>query len=493
MKRIFIYGFTALLLLSSCSDWLNVMPKEQTSAKDLFTTYDGYCDALNGCYIKLKDRSLYGEKLTMGDIEYLGQLWRTPREVTAVAHEIKNFNYAGDYTKSMINTVYANLYNIIAQANMIINSMPEYGSAIGVASKRAVIEGEALAIRAFCHFDILRLFGQLPQNGTLTVSLPYAETVSPFAYAPYYNYNDFVKKIEDDLLRAISLLQDNDPLFSLTYGQLTGTDEPDQFMRFRQSRFSYWAVKALQARFYLYTGAKDKAYAAAKSVVEATGADGNPLLTLSGLDDMVNNYHACPSEALMQLNVYNIMDYAVSVLGTGMGMVVSSNNLVLAYDMYEALFQGYELSNRARGVWDPTYTDFDGDRYAIFLKYYYNTAQSASTVVELTKRQVVPILRLSEMYLILLETTTDLAEANSRWYEYLISHGINPSLITPFTSLTEVMTEVVKLYRIELAGEGQLFYMYKRMGSTYMLGRTEAITERNYIAPLPETEFNPNL
>ena len=57
-------------------------------------------------------------------------------------------------------------------------------------------------------------------------------------------------------------------------------------MYYRQSRMNYWAVKAIQARMYLYLGKKDKAYTLAKEIIEAKGADGELVMTMSGETDI---------------------------------------------------------------------------------------------------------------------------------------------------------------------------------------------------------------
>lgn len=67
------------------------------------------------------------------------------------------------------------------------------------------------------------------------------------------------------------------------------------------------------------------------------------------------------------------------------------------------------------------------------------------------------------------------------------------------------MDMIVKEYRIEFFGEGQMFFTYKRMGTEHMLwteksdvegpggGLPALATEAAYIIPLPLTEYDPNL
>lgn len=495
MKKILLFCTALIITATSCDEWLDVRPEEQSTSTEMFESYDGFCDALNGCYIKMKERSLYGEKLTMSDIEELAALWRMPNETLIPhAYELRNFNYTGDNAKSVLAGIYSGLYNVIANVNMVINHIEENAAVFPDEATRKVIEGEAYAIRAFCHFDVLRLFGQLPQNAVRQVSLPYAEKVSASDLPPYYNYEEFKAKVEADLVKAESLLKDNDPLFAYTFTQLNNGESNDDFMNYRQGRFNYWAVRAIQARFYLYTGNTGMAYQIAKSIINATGADGDPLITLSGVPDITAGYLACPSECLLMMNVYNLTSYTTVLLAAGTTALIEDKHYVITQAQLTELFEGQHVAshNRFLNLWDRSLTDISSTIYPALKKYYYDAAISVTPTVNLTKRQVVPLIRLSEMYLIAMETTADLAEANALWADYQLSHNV---LITQdaFTSLEAVKTAMIDEYRRELFGEGQMFYTYKRINAATMLWRTETVTEENYIVPLPETEFNPNL
>lgn len=500
MKKLFLSGLAALVFLTpSCNKWLEVKPDDQKTTKEQFSTYSGFCDALNGCYIKLKGQNIYGEKLTMSNIESMAQLWRVDQTSRSADYELMNFDYAGDNAKSAIRNIYAGLYNVIAQANMIINNIDSQDSVIPVTSVRAMIEGEAYAIRAFCHFDVLRLFGQLPNNATIQVSLPYAESVSSESLPHYYDYTQFVTKIEADLEKAESLLKDNDPIFRYTFTYLNefavagDVDIFDDFLGYRQNRFNYWAVKALQARFYLYTGSHAKAYTIAKSIINAKDVEGNALLSLSGTTDIPAGYFACPTECLMMLNAYSIMDYTPNILGAGYPQI-RTNHLVITQSRLSELFQDQSpaSNNRYNDVWDSGTMDVNGTIYPALKKYYYDPDATVSGYINLTKRQVIPLIRLSEMYLIVMETTPDLNEANSLWNTYQLSHAVLLSQ-DAFTNLDEVKTGVFHEYRREFYGEGQMFFTYKRVGSVSMLWRDAAVSESDYVVPLPDTEYDPEI
>jgi hypothetical protein len=101
------------------------------------------------------------------------------------------------------------------------------------------------------------------------------------------------------------------------------------------------------------------------------------------------------------------------------------------------------------------------------------------------------MLRLSEMYLIAIETSTSLDEVQSLYKTYMTS--CEYTLYTPFASLEDAKKEMVNEYRREFYGEGQMFFTYKRLASKSMLWNSDAITESNYILPLPSTEYDPSI
>ena len=148
MKRLYIITVLVALLSVSCNDWLDVRPDTEQKDKDLFTTYKGFQDALTGCYMSLASQDVYGERLTMSNIESLANLWYQFRNSTRYEdNDLMNHDYTGDYSKTAVKTIYAGLFNVIAQANMIIKYAEKNGDVIEDPAARAVITGEAYAIR----------------------------------------------------------------------------------------------------------------------------------------------------------------------------------------------------------------------------------------------------------------------------------------------------------------------------------------------------------
>lgn len=487
----YIYLLILAVFITSCNEWLDVRPDTEQKEEDQFSSERGFYNALIGCYMSMASQDIYGERLTMSNIESMANLWYIEDQSSRYEDlYLMRHDYTSDYGRSAIQTIYAKLFNVIAQANMLIKYTEERADVFADSTECAIIAGEAYAIRAFCQFDVLRLFGQMPQNASRQVELPYSETTSVFEMPPYYDFDAYVEKLKADLQMAESHLLNNDPLFEYTFSELSGSNVDNEYLMYRQSRLNYWAVKALKARVHLYLGETTEAYQTAKEIINATGPSGQPVMTMSGSTDMPN-YNLLPSECLFHLSKYDLMDYTPTILVGNSPDTRFSSQLVLSSTMISELFAGETLGshNRYINCWrkgSNAIQDASGNRYAVTTKYYISESAENQT----RYYQIIPMLRMSEVYLIAMETSTDLDEVNDWFQSYMREHG---DVTKPdFSSLTEAHTWIINEYRREFFAEGQMFYTYKRTGATSMLWRTAAVGENDYILPLPETEFNPN-
>ena len=498
-KKIFIPLAMIAMLTVSCNKWLDVVPKTMEPAEIMFDTYQGYKDALTGCYLKMKDRSLWGEHMTITSVEFLAQHWQfgsaTANTIVVEATDMKRYDYEDDNVRRVFQRMYNGLYNIIVQANTIIEAMPRTGAtAIMDPQARGVIEGEAYAIRALCHFEILRLFGQVPKNATLSsISLPYITTLSREPVS-FFSYDQFLAQLEKDLDSAAKLLGEHDPYMDHTYSQVNGTTIADDFLRYRLLRLNYWAVKGLQARFYLYTNSTTKAAEAAKEVIEeADNGRGFSLASnandLSPYGGLTTPYYALPGEGLFMLSNHQLRDYNPSLFCTPSAIADLRLHMSAARmegpEMFDEEFSA-SSNNRFRGVWrQRNHGNWVDETIFELLKY----DQIDDNLDLLLRKQVMPILRLSEMYLIAMETSSDIAQINAWYNTYRAARNIREDQAPDFTTKQEVMEMIEREYRREFIGEGQMFFYYKRNNATTMAWAEEPIREANYRIPLPNTEF----
>ena len=67
--------FSLIFALTSCNDWLNVSPKTDMKAEDLFSTESGFRDALIGVYALMSTSNLYGRNLSYAYLDVLAQYY----------------------------------------------------------------------------------------------------------------------------------------------------------------------------------------------------------------------------------------------------------------------------------------------------------------------------------------------------------------------------------------------------------------------------------
>lgn len=494
--------FLIVGFFTSCNDWLDVQPESQQREKDLFKTYVGFKSSLSGCYSTMASRELYGEKLTISDIEYLACLWNKPNaNYNVVGFFLYNHQYNNVDIDNEIKYIYGALFNVIVQANKIIEHSNDAKHAIYDEKSRNVVLGEAYALRAYCHFDTLRLFGQIPQNATKKVMLPYSLASGINYVAPYLEFSQFVDQLEKDIEQAEKLLDGSDPIQQYDYDGLNKMGRnpvslDDDFMQFRQFRLNYFAVRAMKARLFLYIGQNEKAYQEAKYIIDAK-VNGKPFMKLSGNEDIARNLYNLPNECIFALSNHIIPEYVPDLLLGYNGKVNMERDCVITLSMLNnVLYENANTTsdNRYLKVWDKMSTDVTGQKTPTLLKYSYpiKEYESAGRRSELiTKLQFMPLIRLSEIYLIAMETTQDLAEANTLYKTYMKSHNVN--ITEGFSSLNDLRHEVMKDYHREFYAEGVMFYTYKRMAAKQLMFNRNPMAEEDYILPLPTTEANPNV
>src|SRR6202000_228444 len=87
------------------------------------------------------------------------------------------YNYADPNFVYRKDSTWKGLYNAVANCNMILQNVDSKKSVLS-ATDYGIIKGEALAMRAYLHFDVLRLFAPSYLNGASTSAIPYVTQFS---------------------------------------------------------------------------------------------------------------------------------------------------------------------------------------------------------------------------------------------------------------------------------------------------------------------------
>ena len=168
-------------MLTSCEDWLNVNPKTEINSDILYQTENGFKSALAGIYTIMTETSLYGRETTFGLIGVLGMEWNvTTGQIASSTNEYyyaKNYDYENTLTKTKISNIWSKSYNAISNINKLIE-YTETNREVLKDINYEVIRGEAFALRAYLHFDLLRMFASADFSSDIEY-LPYSETSLP--------------------------------------------------------------------------------------------------------------------------------------------------------------------------------------------------------------------------------------------------------------------------------------------------------------------------
>ncbi|WP_293931839.1 RagB/SusD family nutrient uptake outer membrane protein [Sphingobacterium sp. UBA6645] len=462
-------ALSCMVAFSGCRKYLEVYPKSSVSEDQIFLSEIGFQQALTGVYSQLAAQRLYGDNLTMGFVSALAQNYN-PQNSNSYFYATSAYNYTSDEVLGYASSTWNTAYNAIAAANNII-SHTETNRSVLTDENYNLIRGEALALRALLHFDVLRLFAPSMTVGANTKAIPYKTSVDQYSKIPS-TVSQVIDSALYDLQEAEVLLKKSDAILSGTIN--------------RQIKMNYYAVKALQARVYLYKGDKENAYAAAKIVMEA---DKFPFVQSNDINTIYGFNYLFKSELVFGLRVRDIQDWAVDLyFGSYRSDRGVPNRSLAEYQTLYEITGGGDTDYRYSYLLDNP-DDAPATVY-VTTKYWQTWTQSSDSS---RLDQLVPVIRMTEMCYILAETAPTLTESLT-WLNK-VRGGRNLAHLSTNT-LTEayIRQELTKEYQKEFYAEGQLFFYYKRLNNSNIQFLSTTFDTSKYIIPIPddELEANPN-
>ncbi|MNJ91531.1 SusD family protein [compost metagenome] len=456
-----IFILTILSQFYGCKKWLNVLPENETEATQLFSTERGFQEALSGVYTLMSESELYGRELTFGLTDVIAQQYGPLHEMSPYFYS-QYFDFKGDKSLMLSDAVWNKQFNAIANANNILAFIDKSEPVFTSETTYALVKGEALAIRAYLHLDLLRLYAPHKiANNTTEKWLPYIDEFSKNT-SQSLSYDVFMDKLLTDLTNAEKLLK-ADPI-------LTGKPLTDLYFKNRQYHLNYFAVKGLMARAYLYRGNSDlQAFNCAKEVIDAQQNKGLfPFVQAVNATNADRNKRdrTFSTEHVFTLNIRALQSFI-----TGYVSQVQSGLALIPREPVTDLYEGYPDYRKE-------FFETDGTVQSVPSKFW-----QVDPLKKYTYKM--PMIRISEMYYIAAETTTNPGEAEG----YLNKVRQARNIPMPLSGLDAEMlkAEIYKEYKKEFFGEGQLFYYYKRHNAVDAGGWTQQF---KYILPMPEDEIN---
>ncbi len=474
-----------LFVTSSCNDWLTIEPKSESSADKMFSSEMGYSNALIGLYLDLQDLYSPGKFMMGGYIEYMAQAYTVSSSVSTESYFF-NHNYnSTDLVNNALSNVFLNYYKVIANANVLLEHLEQENHVL-TKDKADIIKGEALAIRAFCQLELIRLWGPVPSQAEHDRAyLPYVTifSIEPYNYTPYDEYN---KDIENDFKEALNLLRPYDPILKYSNTELNSSytniqEYNEQFWYNRQKRFNYYGIEALLARYYWWIGNSQEAYSYAKAVVDAKAPDGTPQFRLGKRSDAEASDFLFYHEHLVAIDITDDNRAYSQYFSAG---IYSQDNRFRTY-LFEGQTDLRTSSNLMRSSTTRDYSTFPPTYKTSLtsLKFSHMTKDDAEMDNYGGYPKSLPLIRLSELYLILMQEAP-ITEANTYCNDFRSTREAY------YNQLTEANRngEVLKEYAREYWCEGQTFFAHKQMNATTWANTGNLANANNYILPLPIDE-----
>lgn len=457
MKKIknLLIVFCVLCGFSGCTDWLTIQPETQIVKEDMFKTQGGFYDALIGCYTLMRNNYSPDGPMITETLEYMANMWYVAAS-QGTAYDYVVHDYRANFVEMALSSLFLEQYKLITNVNVLLENI-DVRQGVLTKGERALYKGEALGLRAFAHFDLIRLWGPMPtQVDENYLYLPYETTVQLENY-PYSNYRQYMSRLCTDLDSAELLLRQVDPV-------IAGNENASTYGGSRKTRMNYYAVLGLQARVHLWLGERDEAARYARLVKDVAVAD-QKVFKLGTQEDL-NMFDRVfyNSEQLFGLSLEEYEDKNAD------GVMASIMQTV------NRLAELYSKEDIRSGLWYAANGEYQSpNKYGNMASY--DTEKKAPN-------KSVPLIRLSEMYLIIAECA-ELTEANTVYKEFLASRKVAVTELTNENRQEQLLLEYLR----EFYAEGQMFFTYKRMGTVKMRWSNRENGKDDYVLPLPLREL----
>ncbi len=470
-KHIYLSVLLAgMVLISSCGkSFLDEEPSTSVSVSKGILTDSDMMEALAGLYRNLDNYFLFGRNaVVFGDLladnVYLSS--------TNSSRLLTQYSYTFVAGSPEAKLLWSQSYYSILQANRII------GARLNINNNINQLRGEAYAIRALCYLNLVNWFATpytvKPAADGVPLITRSTDIGGAFITPARSSVTQVYDQIISDLDSAYKIMPDVTPAIHATSSNF----------------IAKYAVKALQARAYLYKGDYANARDAALLVVKNGG------YTLAADDAGFNAYWSGAAARTDKLeSIFELNNSAAANNGPeGLDYIYSRSGLgdLLVTDDTYAL---YTATDKRRGL------IIDGTRGS-YQAYFVNKYQNAAK----TDKDEIKILRYAEVLLTLSESYARLGdEPNALLYLNQVAQNRDNKLTAYTYTGTSLTDAILRERRKELAFEGLRFFDLTRTNAEiarqnmgvkgYTSYPTVKTTDFRRLQPIPEAETsaNPNI
>lgn len=399
--------------------------------------------------------------------------------------DVLRHDHKTEEARKMYKDIWSTGYKFISDANKILEVLDEWGE--GPLKRMNMYRGESIGMRAYVHFDLLRMFGAPKLNGQ---GIPYVTKYGMYV-TPFSTTKACYEQIIADLKKAETLLLEDEKL--LVYPRLP-EDVYDPYASDRTAHFNLYAAKATLARVYWTRnepGDLDSAAMYAREVIESKRfplpADGNTITANHFIQMMAGTI--AEDEGIFGLYItdtYNLFS----------PLFLKEKALYMPADKELYVRQDQKVDHRKEWIAIPNIADLTsemqekkyGNRYMKLINR--AAVNSVDKDMEAIGFTGVNLIRVPEMYLILVEALLekDPEEAKNYYNAYTTSRGMG--------NFEESLTtdEIDLEFRKEFLQEGQYWFRLKRrqvpeIALIPALGGTLQMDDEKWTLQIPDEEF----
>ncbi|PKV52666.1 SusD-like starch-binding protein associating with outer membrane [Aquimarina sp. MAR_2010_214] len=460
------FGFFA------CDDELNdLQPFTEVNPETFLTDLSSFQNGIDGIYLQMRNYYASPGSGYQGIPDILSDNTiqvQSGRKSNDVYHD---YRYVAT-TAGAIQLYWSEAYEAINVANIVIGQIDN----LSASAEKNNILGQALAARAWAHFDLVRMYGQVPtQNtganaslGVVYLKVEDGDTGDPLATPSRETVAENYSEIIEDLERASTLI---------------GTSNGE-------GRLDKNGVYGLLSRIYLYNGEYQKAIDAANEVT-------TPLATVAQLPGVYTDSNN--AGIVIELGINTATETTNNNVGVLYSQANSSND-ILEYAIDFGFFNSVSNDDARKDVMQyvasNTGVSFNGIK-----KFLGEEGQ-------INGRADIKVLRAAEVVLNKAEAQFELNQESAALTSLNQLRAVRYS---PFVAGTETGTALEDAIqferRVELSFEGHRFFDIKRRGESISRSNNgevidgtgtapEALTipagNFRFQFPIPQAEINAN-
>lgn len=481
IKTLFIAGI-ALFMASCGEDFITKEPQQSLSDETAIQSVSDAEVALTGVYDELTTISYYGR-----DMFVMSDLYADNARMNTVnsGRYLTVYNWNLTTNSGYASGIWNQAYDVINRANKVIEAIETKELAA------EQVKGEALAVRALAHFDLVRWFAHPYNINDQSVApgsdgngghlgIPLMTESDPLAAPSRNTVAEVYEQVITDLETAMTLMSE--------------TVQP--------LRFDKWAAEGLLSRVYMYRASGGGAQADWQAAYDhATNVIENGPFSLIPNSDYISSWLTTNNSEYMFYLAYNSQDYLYTDGLGSMFLKKGYGSVVAAEDMLELIPDGDIRQHLfyATGGSDVERSDFydevaDPTAFPKFFINKYPGRNGTSGIDNL------PVVRFSEMYLNAAEAAYNLGQTGDAtdYLEAIVERAKPGASITEYGASLE--EQIYRNRRLELCYEGHRFHDLKRRHEDIVRNKVTTLTspaemtfpDFMYAYPIPQRELDAN-